>query len=222
MRLQTDQEFKLQKIYYLNKKFNVDMFTTSLRRGKAFAAEQKIREFKKALLRSKKMEKYNKKRIKPNDLIKKATFNLNNVKSVKYGFAPEQIEEKSLNKETGKEFTEIYDFHRLIKVKENKDRIQRHDLKIDSRKKRFRSPLEIGEKVFVLSERLKKKDAPGKFYKSPTENKTFFNRDRIFTIVNRSKINDQGFIYWIKESNKKINGRFLRHKLYALNNQFVE
>ena len=43
MRLQTDQEFKLQKIYYLNKKFNVDMFTTSLRRGKAFAAEQKIR-----------------------------------------------------------------------------------------------------------------------------------------------------------------------------------
>ena len=120
MRLQTDQEFKLQKIYYLNKKFNVDMFTTSLRRGKAFAAEQKIREFKKALLRSKKMEKYNKKRIKPNDLIKKATFNLNNVKSVKYGFAPEQIEEKLLNKETGKEFTEIYDFHRLIEVKENK------------------------------------------------------------------------------------------------------
>ena len=222
MRLQTDQEFKLQKIYYLNKKFNVDMFTTSLRRGKAFAAEQKIREFKKALLRSKKMEKYNKKRIKPNDLIKKATFNLNNVKSVKYGFAPEQIEEKSLNKETGKEFTEIYDLHRLIKVKENKDRIQRHDLKIDSRKKHLRSPLEIGEKVFVLSEHLKKKDAPGKFYKSSKENKTFWNRDRIFTIVNRSKIKDQGFIYWIKESDKKINGRFLRQELYALNNQFVE
>ena len=104
---------------------------------------------------------------------KKATFNLNNVKSVKYGFTPEQIEEKSLNKETGKEFTEIYDLHRLIKVKENKDRIQRHDLKIDSRKKHLRSPLEIGEKFFVLSEHLKKKDAPGKFYKSSKENKTF-------------------------------------------------
>ena len=162
------------------------MFTTSLRGRKAFAAEQKS-EFKKILLRSKRIEKYNKKRMKLNDLIKKATFNLNNVKSVKYGFAPEQIEEKSLNKETGKEFTEIYDFHRLIKVKENKDRIQRHDLKIDSRKKRLRSPLEIGEKVFVLSERLKKKDAPGKFYTSSTENKTFFNRHRIFIIVNRSK-----------------------------------
>ena len=194
----------------------------SLRGGKAFVAEQKIRQFKKKLLRSKRVEKYNTKRIKPNDLIKKATFNLSNVKLVKYGFAPEQIEEKSLNKETGKEFTEIYDLHRLIKVKENKDRIQRHDLKIDSRKKHLRSPLEIGEKVFVLSEHLKKKDAPGKFYKSSTENKTFFNRDRIFVIVNKSKINDQGFIYSIKESNKKINGRFLRQELYALNNQFVE
>ena len=83
-------------------------------------------------------------------------------------------------------------------------------------------PIRNRRKVFVLSEHLKKKDVPGIFYKSSTENKTFFNRDRIFTVVNRSKINDQGFIYWIKESNKKINGRFLRHKLYALNSQFVE
>ena len=79
------------------------------------------------------------------------------------------------------------------------------------------------KKFFFLSERLKKKDAPRKFYRNSTENKTLFNRDRIFTIVNRSKINDQGFIYWIKESNKKINGGFLRQELYyALNNQFVE
>ena len=42
-RLQTNQEFKQQKIHDLNKKFNVDMFTMSLRGGKAFAAEQKKR-----------------------------------------------------------------------------------------------------------------------------------------------------------------------------------
>ena len=47
MRLKTDQEFKQWKIYDINKKFNVDMFTMSLRGGKAFAAEQRIREFKK-------------------------------------------------------------------------------------------------------------------------------------------------------------------------------
>ena len=45
MRLQTDQEFKQRNIYDLDKKSNVDMLTTSLRGGKAFAAEQKIREF---------------------------------------------------------------------------------------------------------------------------------------------------------------------------------
>ena len=45
MRLQTDQESKQRKIYDLKKKINVDMFTTSLRGGKAFAAEQEIREF---------------------------------------------------------------------------------------------------------------------------------------------------------------------------------
>ena len=95
----------------------------------------------------------------------------------------------------------------FIKVKENKDRIQRHDLKIDSRKKCLRSPLEIGEKKIFLSERSKKTDAPRKFYRNSTEIKTLFNRDRIFTIVNRRKINDQGFFYWIKENNKKINGR---------------
>ena len=60
------------------------------------------------------------------------------------------------------------------------------------------------------------------FRTAPQKIKAFFNRDRIFTIVNRKKIKDQGFIYWVKESDKKINGRFLRQKLYALSNQFVE
>ena len=47
MRLQTDQEFKQRKIFELNKKFNVEMYRTNLRGGKAFAAEQKIRELEK-------------------------------------------------------------------------------------------------------------------------------------------------------------------------------
>ena len=66
MRLQTDQEFKQQTLYDPNKKFNVDMFTTSLSGGKPFAAEQKINkknERVKILLRSKRIEKYNKKNV---------------------------------------------------------------------------------------------------------------------------------------------------------------
>ena len=47
MSLQTDQEFKQRKIFELNKKFNVEMYSKNLMDGKAFAAEQKIRELKK-------------------------------------------------------------------------------------------------------------------------------------------------------------------------------
>ena len=45
MRLQTDLEFQQRKIMKLNKKYNVLMFSTKIRGGKAFSAEQKIREF---------------------------------------------------------------------------------------------------------------------------------------------------------------------------------
>ena len=46
----------------------------------------------------------------------------------------------------------------MIKVKENRDLTERFDAKVDRRKKRVRDHLEIGEKVFVLAERLRKKD----------------------------------------------------------------
>ena len=80
MRLQTDKEFNQNKIKQLNKKLDVEMYHTELRGGKAFAAEQKIREFKKILLRSKRFEKMKKKkRIRPNQLIRNAAENMNNV-----------------------------------------------------------------------------------------------------------------------------------------------
>ena len=44
MRLQIDYKFKQFKIKELNDQNNVEMFTTSVRGGKAFATEQKIRE----------------------------------------------------------------------------------------------------------------------------------------------------------------------------------
>ena len=56
MRLQTDCEFQQTVIKKLNKEFDVDMYSTNLKGGKAFAAEQKIRELKKLLLRSKSVQ----------------------------------------------------------------------------------------------------------------------------------------------------------------------
>ena len=66
MRLQTDLEFQQNEIKNLNKKCNVEMFSTRVRGGKAFAAEQKIREFKKLLLKVKALYKKSKTKIKPN------------------------------------------------------------------------------------------------------------------------------------------------------------
>ena len=57
MRLQTDQEFQQNEIKKLNLKYNVEMFSSRLRSGKAFAAEQKIREFKKILFKSRSLHK---------------------------------------------------------------------------------------------------------------------------------------------------------------------
>ena len=70
------------------------MFSAKTRRGKVFAAEQKIRELKKILLKSKIIEKRSGKRVTPNELIKKAKGNLNKTHSAKYGFRPNQREGK--------------------------------------------------------------------------------------------------------------------------------
>ena len=57
MRLQTDLEFQQREIIKLNEKYNVLMFITKVRDRRVFAAEQKIREFKKLLLKSKRLHK---------------------------------------------------------------------------------------------------------------------------------------------------------------------
>ena len=193
--MQTNLEFNQNQIKKLNKGFNVEMLHTKLQGGKAFAAEQKIREFKKFLLRSKRFEKLKKKKIKPNKLIKKTAQNINETISTKYSLAPETIEKRSLNPNYAKYFQEIYDFVRLRKIENNQLRNDKYNQKIDKRKKTLRSPLNLNQKVLVLAERLSKKDMPGSLYKASTENMRFFNRNRIFTTYKRDKLNDDTYLY---------------------------
>ena len=220
MRLQVDLEFQQNKIKALNQKYNVEMFRSKNRGGKAYAAEQKIREFKKILFRIKTRYKRLKKRLNSAQLIKKAVQNMNNVKSSKYGFEPEYIERESLKDES---FKERFDFHRLKRVTKDFKRYKRHDIQFDlKRKKRLREPLAIGERVLILASRLKKKDAPGVLYKSTTENRPFFSKKHIYTVRKIVKVNDV-FNYWISKEddiNNIIPNRFFREELFALNNQF--
>ena len=220
MCMKTDLEFNQNQIKKLNKDFNVEMFHTKLRGGKAFAAEQKVREFKKILLRNKRFEKLEKRKIKPNELLKKTAQNMNETISTKYGLAPETIEKRSLNPNIGKYFQEIYDFVRLRKIENNQLRNDKYDQKIDKRKITLRSQLNLNEKVLVLAERLRKKDTPGNLYKASTENMPFFNRNRIFTIYKTAKLNNGTYLYWVEEEGKKINGRFLSQELFAIIKQF--
>ena len=95
----------------------------------------------------------------------------------KYQLAPETTEKRSLNSNSGKYFQEIYDFMRIKKIENNQMRNAKYDQKNDRRKRTLKSPLNLDEKVLILAERLKKKDAPGNLYKASTDNMPFFNRD---------------------------------------------
>ena len=218
--LQTDLEFKQNAIKKLNQEFNVEMFHTKVRGGKAFAAEQKIREFKNLLLKTKRFTKNQGERLKPNKLIKNAVENLNKTLTTKYGVSPENVENKTINSEFDRE---MYDFLRLKKVDHNNFRNNKYNARKDRRQKKLRNPLYLDGKVLVLAERLKKKDAPSKFFKSSADNIPFYNREKIFTIYKRAKLNNNNYLYWLEDENKnKIEGRFLRQELFALKNQFEE
>ena len=228
MRLQTDLEFQQNEIKKLNKKYNVEMFSSRTRGGKAFAAEQKIREFKTLLFKSKRLHKTTKKtRLDSKKLIKKAVENMNKINSQKYGFPPETIEKKALSDDV---FREIYDFHRIVRVSKDAARYKRYDIRLDKkrRKQQLRQPLAVGEKVLVLAERIKKKDAPGRLFKSIAENIPFFNRKEIFIVKKvvqfpiQNNNSSSSYNYWISKSSEDeiIDRRFLRQELFALKNQF--
>ena len=89
MKLQVNNEFQQVKIKDLNVQNNVEMFTASVRGGKAFAAEQKIRELK---IRISKLNAQ-KLKISPKKIILNSVANMNNVQSEKYGLSPEESEE---------------------------------------------------------------------------------------------------------------------------------
>ena len=145
---------------------------------------------------------------------------MNKTISTKYNLAPETLEKRNLNPNDGKYFQEIYDFVRLRKIENNQMRNDKYDTKTDRRKRTLRSPLNLDKKVLALVKRLKKKDTPGNLYKASTENMSFFNRNRIFTLYKRVKLNNGTYLYWVEEDNNKINGRFLRQELFAINKKF--
>ena len=82
---------------------------------------------------------------------------MNNFNSEKYGVPPEMVEKKSLG---DKKSWEVYDFHRMVRVSRDVKRYKHNNIRFDKKMaKKLQSLLMIGEKVLVLDERLRKKDA---------------------------------------------------------------
>ena len=84
------------------------------------------------------------------------------------------------------------------------------------KKKQLREELSIREKVFVLAERIKKKSAPGKFYKQSVQNISYFNKEKTFIITAIQTI-DKIKYYWLKnaETIRKLPKRLMRTELFC-------
>ena len=71
---------------------------------------------------------------------------MNKTISTKYGLAPENIENRSLNPKNGKYFQDIYDFVRLRKIENNQIRNDKYNQNKDKRKKALSSSLNYKKK----------------------------------------------------------------------------
>ena len=169
MRLQVDQEFQKNNIKELNKIYNIEMFSTKIQWGKAFAAEQKIRELKR---RISKLRLIKSKSENPHKIIKMSVDNMNKTNSAKYGLLPKDIEKQFFS---GEKFRLSFNFDRIKVVSKVRKALDKYDKKLYScKKKKLRADLAIGENVLLLTKRTKKKSALGKFYKSSVQNISFF------------------------------------------------
>ena len=66
---------------------------------------------------------------------------MNSTRSQKYGYAPDAVEEKAAESE---KFRDIYNFYRLVKVRQRAERYKRADVKKDKKlRKKLREPLEL-------------------------------------------------------------------------------
>ena len=137
--------------------------------------------------------------------------------SRKYDISPEKIEKNAFNSER---FRTLFNMHRIERTDKTNVRLDRFDRKKYLRKrKKLRENLDIGKKVYVLAERIKKKSAPGKFYKQSVQNISYFNKEQIYTIRKKRLIDGIKY-YWVKSSLVDLPKRFQRSELFALRANF--
>ena len=151
-------------------------------------------------------------KIVPAKIVQKSTLNMNLMKSMKYGLSPEEIEKRSL---AGERFKTVFNMHRIDKTQKLHRRLDRYDvMKYSAKRKKLRDELFVSEKVLVLTERIKKKAAQGKFYKQSVQNISYFNKDKTF-IIRKIQPIDGIKCYWLKDAqnNKKTRKKVSKNRI---------
>ena len=189
-RKKVDNEIQQVEIKDLNDENNIEMFTSSVRGRKTFAVEQKIRELKTRIAKTEKLK------ITSTKIIQNSALNMNTMESENYRLSSEDIEQQSIASER---FKTIFNMHRIDKTMKLHERLDRYDRRrYTSKRRRLREDLMIGEKVLILAERIKKKDASGRFYKQSVQNISYFNKERTFMIRKKQLIDGITF-YWLTD-----------------------
>ena len=111
--------------------------------------------------------------------------------------------------------------HRIEKTDKLNQRQDRYDQKKYSKKRnKLRENWNIGERVYALAERIRKKNAPGKFSKQSVQNISVFYKDTVCTIRKKQMIGGVRY-YWTKSPIANLPKRFSRSELFALKSNFL-
>ena len=138
---------------------------------------------KKRIFRLKALNKKVSKRISPYKIIKKCVDNMNSLPTAKYKQISSEIKNNTLSSQANRK---RFSFSRMKKISQEKNKLERFHTKIYRRKKlKLRSLLELGEEVLLIAAKIRKKNAPGKFYKSTVDSKPYFSNEEKSLIKNR-------------------------------------
>ena len=135
---------------------------------------------------------------------------MNNVISLKYGLAPEKIEERNLDPNDGKYFKQVYDSVRLRKIQNNQLRNDKYNKKIDRRKRTLRRPLNLTVLVKFLRQLkdLEKKMLQEDYIKVQLKISLFSIEIEFLLFINtQSQTMEHIYIGW-KRTAKKLKGDF--------------
>ena len=188
LQLQTDKggEFYNPTVGNLFREYKVDHYSTSANEGKAFVAEQKLREIKRLVRQFYERGLVKQKgKSKAHDwaqLVPKLERALNNKRNVTFGLTPEQMMTSS-SQSPVKQAVMHWLRNRSLK------RVNRAMLLRDARKKMQATtalrPLKVGDTVYVLARRQAKKRKVGLFVKATTHRREFWDTSRVYEIIKR-------------------------------------